>query len=962
MTIEDRPDLEYLAKDVRGSLLALADASADGPDTVDFDVDFATGRLLWLRGEFGEKTEAPPEATARDFLATNAGLFGLDSDLGDLGEPRVSGDRALHVVRMHQMVGAERVYGAGARVELNRSGIVTMVTVRLADASQVRRKPAVGREEAVNTARRELGVYDSGETTPELVLIDVSAGDGQRESTGLRAAWLFTVAGPEGKVDVLVDGLVPPIVIPTREGGIDVEDLPSELPRYHVSEVTGVPDFVTFGPNGTRTSGSASGDAKTAALSFFTDHPLMFGTGDVPNQLRVVAVQQDPGAPFQTHVVLQQRYGGLEVLGCELRVHLSQALNVTSISGNYLRDPRVVPEAQTLQFEARDIAVAEVGQLRTQQGIPDDAAKDVQDGGLVIFPGDLARAPSRRNRVAWRFRFPEATVFVDARAGEGTGGLVYAYPHRLGADRRIYDALGRGEISVPLLVMENGVAIPGTPQNSEVAPADAFVRDVLGFYAGLGRDSWDGRDGSAELVTNSKFTVTPANPAHWDIFRNQMWFQKGAVNALAVGHEFTHGVTMSTAFLMPIDEPGALNEHYSDVMGAAAIRDLTVINQSPSNYAGYVPRSAACSAPEAVLTSGCDGGNVHINNGIGNRAANLLGLGDGPGGTHAGIGYNRLARLFLDTLTTRLHPWSMYIDERLNTWEAAQTLAARGVLVPSDANPAALVDFSGVAHEVSWAFGAVGVDPALIAGWYSVPGSPAGQHSGATVPYWTGQLMPACKLIGDMEMVVQLRDPAGGTLPLWDGRSRVNGPGGGTVGFPGGVFGASIVSHHVGTNIKDTVVTYFHSGFLPFEFGPVIIPMDDPACPPSAPGGPPPQSEFVTWGGTHWHDFLGGGKGTDKLNASSMVRAPSGSPCTIDVVEVELLDRNGQIIGRTQPGQAPAVFQYGPFGMYSFGVEVVNAMLGTSDPAIDVHWWFDVGSAVRYRVHYYCTGDSCDLR
>jgi hypothetical protein len=80
------------------------------------------------------------------------------------------------------------------------------------------------------------------------------------------------------------------------------------------------------------------------------------------------------------------------------------------------------------------------------------------------------------------------------------------------------------------------------------------------------------------------------------------------------------------------------------------------------------------------------------------------------------------------------------------------------------------------------------------------------------------------------------------------------------------------------------------------------------------------------------------------------------------MIEVELLDRNGQIIGRTQPGQAPAVYQYGAFGMYSFGVEVVTAMLGSSDPAIDVHWWFDVGSAVRYRVHYYCTGDSCDIR
>src|SRR3954447_9045326 len=112
--------------------------------------------------------------------------------------------------------------------------------------------------------------------------------------------------------------------------------------------------------------------------------------GQRNGQTRVVDVQQEADAPYQTHVVLTQHYGGLEVLGCELRVHLSQALNVTSISGNYLRDPRLVPEAQILQFEARDTAVSALGRLRIQQGIPDDPAKDVRDGGLVIFPGELA--------------------------------------------------------------------------------------------------------------------------------------------------------------------------------------------------------------------------------------------------------------------------------------------------------------------------------------------------------------------------------------------------------------------------------------------------------------------------------------------------------------------------------------------------------------------------------------------
>jgi hypothetical protein len=488
------------------------------------------------------------------------------------------------------------------------------------------------------------------------------------------------------------------------------------------------------------------------------------------------------------------------------------------------------------------------------------------------------------------------------------------------------------------------------------------MQPVLAFYAGLGRASWDGRDGPGEFVTNSVFTLTTTAGAHWDIVRQQAWFQPGTMGAWLAGHEFTHGVTMTTAFLMPIDEPGALNEHYSDVLGGCVVRSFTSIGTTPSTYSAYVPRSAACAAPESVFSGMCDSGNVHTNRAIGNRAAVLLANGNMPAGTHAGIGINRLSRLFFDTLTTRMHPWSTYIDERLNTWETARALAAGGTLVIDDADPTKTLGFAGAASEVSWAFKSAGIDPALIPGWFSVPGSLTGQRSGATETWWTNQSMPVCELVGDIELVVQVFDPRAGTLPWWEGRSRVNGPGGGSVTFPGGVFGASIVGHGVGTANKQTTVDYFHSGFLPFQFRPVPQPIRDPACPPPPAGGPPPTSEFETSGPSHWHDFLGGGKGLDRLNLGFMVLDPASQACTINIVELELLDRNGQDLGRTQLGSPPAVHRYGPLGSLSFGVELVAAMLNTADPGIDVRWWHDMGAAVRYRVHYYCTGDRCALR
>ena len=961
MAVEERPDFKLLNKTRQRALIRLAETSADGSDAVDWSAD-PSGRLRTLTGQFGERTKDDPMAVARDFLASHADLFGLDEDLSGLGEPSVveaEDEERAAIVRFPQIVQDTRVYASGFRVEVTSVGMVTSVCGRTVDVEKVPDDKGLDAESAIALAREQLGAQGKLELTAERVLTDVPFGSFEDEPT-INGAWLTSVEGPEAKVDVLVQasGAITTVVTPVGE--TDADDCPTEIPRYHLNPATGVPDFVTFGPAGCRTSRSASGDPARAALAFFSDHPLMFATGDVPNQLRVTRIDKDPGPPNLTHVVLQQIYGGVEVLGAELRIHLDQALNVTSINGNYLRDPRVVPVAGLAQFEARDTAVQAVQRFRNRNNIAGDPAKDVQDEGLVLFPGELTQAPYARNAMAWQFRFPEMTMLVDARSSEFQGGVLFAYPHQLGADRVILDALGLGEISFPVEVMRNSNPVGATPPNAEVAPADAFMSSVLAFYQGQGRASWDGRDSPGEFVTNAAFTLTPANPAHWDIVRQQAWFETGMIGAWLAGHEFTHGVTMSTAFLMPIDEPGALNEHYSDVLGSCVVRNFNSISTTPSTYAAYLERLPGCAAPEDVFTGMCDSGNVHTNAAIGNRAAVLLGEGNPPSGSHAGIGFNRLARLFFDTLTMRLHPWSTYIDERLNTWETARALAARGALVVDDNDPTKTIGFGGVAAEVSWAYSAAGIDPSLIPGWFTVPGSPTGQHSGDRQTWYLKESMPNCELVGDVELVVQALDPIHGQLPYWEGRSRVNGPGGGSVSFPGGVFGASIVAHGAGTANKETTVDYFHSGFLPFQFHPVIQPIRDPSCPPTT--TTTPMSEFVTDGVSHWHDFFGGGKGMDRLNLGQMVLDPASAPCNIDRVELELLDKNGQIIGRTQLGSPPAVFRYGPNGLLSFGVELVNAMINTADPGIDVNWWFDIGSAVRYRVHYYCTGDRCDLR
>ena len=109
--------------------------------------------------------------------------------------------------------------------------------------------------------------------------------------------------------------------------------------QYHLNSQTGVPDFISFGDNGLRISESSSHDPVRIAFGFFTRYPLIFGTGDVPNQLHLDSVQTD--SVNMTHVVLQQVYASIPVFGVELRVHIRPDMSISSISGNYLRDPQV---------------------------------------------------------------------------------------------------------------------------------------------------------------------------------------------------------------------------------------------------------------------------------------------------------------------------------------------------------------------------------------------------------------------------------------------------------------------------------------------------------------------------------------------------------------------------------------------------------------------------------------------
>jgi hypothetical protein len=335
-----------------------------------------------------------------------------------------------------------------------------------------------------------------------------------------------------------------------------------------------------------------------------------------------------------------------------------------------------------------------------------------------------------------------------------------------------------------------------------------------------------------------------------------------------------------------------------------------------------------------------DEGSVHRNSGIGNRAAVLLCDGD-PSGAHPGIGRQRLARLYWDVLTTRLHPWSTYFDLVSNTWQASRDLAAAGatgVLLPGDVQPPAPPGFDAtVPGEVLWAFRQVELDPSLSTGWYRVPGTAFTNYV-----FFEGTSVPASELVSDAELLLARRRSSDNRL-LWQGRARVST--GSFVADQAGVITGTITGHGVGTRNKQVNAVVRTKDFSSNIEVAAQVYTQPVAGPP-----PPPTNPFVTRPVAHWFDLGFGRRYGDIVYEGASL--PDG--CSVSDVVLELLDENYNVVARHRFGEPAA--EYGGTGAWIF-----SRTVGGTSLEVRVRSWHESGWAVRYQLVYWVTGNGCGL-
>jgi len=475
-------------------------------------------------------------------------------------------------------------------------------------------------------------------------------------------------------------------------------------------------------------------EAQTSAMTFWAQHGQAMG---LPSDDDMIVVKTESDKLGWIHYRFQQVHHGVPVEFALYRVHEREG-KVIRVNGELANNIQVDPVPTLSRDEAFAIALQcvgagryyweEPGYERMKQFATDDpAATFYPSGDLLIVDTDF-RPEVKTYRLAWKFDIfaaePEGRdwVYVDAHDGTiikeldldihenfpGTAETRYSGIREIIADSSdlgyvlqdntrgrgvvTFDALDSTEVSLAVDFVDDD-NYWANPDSADDAATDAhwateqyfdYLRDFHGF------NSYD-NEGS-KLICYVHYDKNWHN-ASWAGF----WTRYGDASGDpwtyvdVVGHEFTHGLTWATSALLYQDEPGALNESFSDIFGEAlqnyahdGVVDWHATPAPVDTIRSYSdPKSFG--DPDTYLgenwaTGPGDNGGVHTNSGVQNYWFYLLV--EGGGGTNdngddylvEGIGFDDAMQIVMRNASVYLFPTAGYYDARQGSLIAAEDL------------------------------------------------------------------------------------------------------------------------------------------------------------------------------------------------------------------------------------------------------------------------------------------------
>lgn len=134
--------------------------------------DKKTGLPKTLSGAEYEALPGGPEEVARGFLERQGAMFLLKSGLSDLRTEKVLKGSGTYHVKLQQYYKGLKVFMSGVDVSMKEGGKVDFVKSNYRPLEDIDARPAVGFEEALASAMKEIGVEGDlrGEAQGELVI------------------------------------------------------------------------------------------------------------------------------------------------------------------------------------------------------------------------------------------------------------------------------------------------------------------------------------------------------------------------------------------------------------------------------------------------------------------------------------------------------------------------------------------------------------------------------------------------------------------------------------------------------------------------------------------------------------------------------------------------------------------------------------------------------------------------
>ncbi len=509
----------------------------------------------------------------------------------------------------------------------------------------------------------------------------------------------------------------------------------SPMVTHYLEDNQAVPTFVS----GRLAEKVARGTEAAAAIRFFEDNKSAYRMTDPQKELSVTRIETDDLG--MRHVRFKQQYQGLPVIGGELIAHFTRDDLLKTVNGHYQADLNLDITPKLTSADATAIAESD---LESFFGKGNPATPE-----LVVFPWEGT------NYLAWRLFIHSDTpmgrweYFVDAGTGEviykanrimntdaiGTGIGVLGDPRNHidtdynGSTYRMIDHTRQaannphghdGQMPAGGYIQTNLAtnSLPGTLAtdadnywdnvNLQRPAVDGQVYTGLVYdymLHHLGRNGYN--DAGASMLTVVNYSAEGDNNAYWDGSRIVVWSWSSGWLSLAgcpdvIAHEWGHAITENCSNLVYQKEPGALNESFSDMMGAAfefaedtmdtpdwlmgenarttggAFRDM-------ANPHVYGDPDTYGTDPYWVDVDNCspsyynDYCGVHTNSGVGNKWFVLF----SDGGTHNGQAVTGIGvqNAILVAYRANQYYWtsqSTYYDAALGTLTAADDLDPSG--------------------------------------------------------------------------------------------------------------------------------------------------------------------------------------------------------------------------------------------------------------------------------------------